>query len=87
MITAKEPPVTELSRDLSTLVNSDLFSDVTFEVEGRCIFAHRAVLVARSEYFHAMFCGGLRETRDGGDKQVNMSLLSTLCCCGLQTRS
>jgi len=62
--------VTDLSRDLRTLVNSELFSDVTFEVEGRQVFGHRALLAARSEYFHAMFCGGLREASDSNSQQV-----------------
>jgi len=62
----------ELSRDLRTLVNSDLFSDVTFEVEGHRICAHRALLAARSEYFRAMFCGGLKEASDMiNNHQVN----------------
>ena len=69
-VTAKGPPMTELSHDMRTLVNSDLFSDVTFEVEGHRIFAHKAVLACRSKYFHRMFCGGLREACDNSD-QVN----------------
>ena len=71
LITVKGPPVTELSHDLQTLVNSNLFSDVTFDVEGHRVFAHRAVLVARSEYFRAMFCGGLREACHNADQQVS----------------
>jgi len=73
VIPGKGPSVTELSHDLHALVNSDLFSDVTFDVEGHRVFAHRAVLVARSEYFRAMFCGGLKEARHTADQQVSSS--------------
>jgi len=67
---AKEPPLTDLSRDLRALVNDDLFSDVTFEVKGQRIFGHRALLAARSDYFRAMFCGGLKEASDTNSTQV-----------------
>jgi hypothetical protein len=39
----------------------DKFADVTFEVEGSRITAHRAVLVSRSEYFQGMFKSTCRE--------------------------
>ena len=40
---------------------SQEFSDVTFVVQGRQIFAHRLVLASASEYFKAMFSTGFRE--------------------------
>lgn len=43
-----------LSRQMHSLILSDLFTDVTFEVEGKKINAHRNILVSRSEYFRAM---------------------------------
>ncbi len=43
-----------LSRDLSSLIENELFADVFFEVEGKIIPAHRNILCIRSEYFRAM---------------------------------
>lgn len=43
-----------LPRQLHSLINSDLFSDVVFEVEGQKIPAHRNILICRSDYFRAM---------------------------------
>lgn len=48
-------PTTSLGDDLAQLVNGKEFSDVTFEVGGKQVFAHRAILCAWSEYFRAMF--------------------------------
>merc|ERR1711920_726577 len=39
-------------------LNSPDFSDITFVVEGKRIYAHKAILVAQCEHFHAMFSGG-----------------------------
>ncbi|CAH1795268.1 unnamed protein product [Owenia fusiformis] len=48
--------------DLATLINSDLFCDVIFDIDGHKVCAHRAILAARSEYFRAMFCDGMKES-------------------------
>ena len=42
------------ARHLFSLIKSDLFADVHFEVEGEIIPAHRNILVYRSEYFKNM---------------------------------
>lgn len=39
-------------------------SDVTFIVEGRPIYAHRAILAQRSAHFAAMFRSGMRESTE-----------------------
>jgi BTB/POZ domain-containing protein 9 len=44
------------------MLADDEFADVTFEVEGARITAHRAVLVSRSAYFRGMFKSPCRET-------------------------
>lgn len=48
-----------LSQDfLTLLINAqDLFSDVTFSVEGRLVHAHRCILAARSLFFRKLLCG------------------------------
>lgn len=51
--------------DLRSLINNSEFSDVTFVLEGKPIYAHRALLAARSEHFRAMFSSGMKESRDG----------------------
>lgn len=49
---------------LSMLEDSDL-SDVTFDVGGTMVTAHRAILASRSTYFRAMFKGQFKEARCG----------------------
>ncbi|XP_060747979.1 kelch-like protein 33 isoform X2 [Tachysurus vachellii] len=44
--------------------------DVELEAEGRTFHAHRVILSASSDYFHAMFCSGMKETH-----QTSVSLL------------
>ncbi|KAJ1287049.1 hypothetical protein BS78_03G400800 [Paspalum vaginatum] len=47
-----------LSMDyLNLLINGQAFSDVTFNVEGRLVHAHRCILAARSLFFRKFFCG------------------------------
>ncbi|CAK0875638.1 unnamed protein product [Prorocentrum cordatum] len=47
-----------LIENMRRLLNSPDFSDITFVVEGKRIYAHKAILVAQCEHFHAMFSGG-----------------------------
>ena len=48
--------------DLRELVNNETFSDVTFVVEGRQVFAHKLLLM-RCSYFEALFLGPMREAQ------------------------
>ncbi len=51
--------VTSLLDDLRSLVNNrDSFPDIVFMVEGREVFAHKALLCCRSRHFRAMFNSG-----------------------------
>ena len=43
------------------MLQSGLLSDVTFDVAGESIQAHRYMLVSRSPVFETMFCGGLSQ--------------------------
>eukprot|EP01102_Stenamoeba_stenopodia_P015039 TRINITY_DN5083_c0_g2_i2.p1 TRINITY_DN5083_c0_g2~~TRINITY_DN5083_c0_g2_i2.p1 ORF type:complete len:1019 (-),score=177.26 TRINITY_DN5083_c0_g2_i2:64-3066(-) len=47
---------------LAVAFNTETFSDVELEVEGKVCYGHKAVLCARSEYFRAMCFSGLAET-------------------------
>lgn len=47
---------------LGTLVNDDELADVVFTIENERVYAHRLILMKRSEYFRAMFRSGMRET-------------------------
>ncbi|XP_022778023.1 BTB/POZ domain-containing protein 9-like [Stylophora pistillata] len=59
-----------LSSQSSALYRSQEFTDVTFNVDGSKIFAHRVVLAARSEYFRALLYGGMRETNPETEIEV-----------------
>ncbi|KAK7392975.1 hypothetical protein VNO78_21425 [Psophocarpus tetragonolobus] len=53
-----EESLRSLSLDyLNLLINGQAFSDVTFQVEGRLVHAHRCILAARSLFFRKFFCG------------------------------
>jgi len=56
--------VLSLAGDLEPMVDSEHFSDVTFEVEGRTIRAHKFILFARCEYFRRMFTSGYKESTE-----------------------
>jgi BTB/POZ domain len=53
------PPPTIIS-DFRSMVNNETFSDVTFIVEGRSVYAHKLMLT-RCSYFEALFLGQMRE--------------------------
>ena len=55
-------PAPSLMNDLQRLVNNSDLADVRFYVEGRVVYAHKAILAIRSEYFRVMLCGGMRES-------------------------
>merc|ERR1712070_785580 len=44
-----------LIENMRRLLNAPDFSDITFVVEGKKIYAHKAILVAQCEHFRAMF--------------------------------
>ncbi|KAG9157468.1 hypothetical protein Leryth_010302 [Lithospermum erythrorhizon] len=53
-----EDSLRSLSLDyLNLLINGQAFSDVTFNVEGRLVHAHKCILAARSLFFRKFFCG------------------------------
>ncbi|CAI8602087.1 unnamed protein product [Vicia faba] len=71
-----EESLRSLSLDyLNLLINGQAFSDVTFQVEGRLVHAHRCILAARSLFFRKFFCrpdppSGLDPTGGGSSRQT-----------------
>jgi len=49
--------------DLDKIVSNQLFSDITFFVEGKKVPAHKLILEVRTDYFRRMFSSGLRESQ------------------------
>eukprot|EP00913_Durusdinium_trenchii_P033791 g31632.t1 len=47
-----------LIENMGKLLRSGEFSDIIFVVEGKRIYAHKAILIAQCEHFRAMFAGG-----------------------------
>ena len=56
-----EVPPSSLIADLHGMINNSSFSDITFLVEGRPIYAHKLLLM-RCSYFQALFTGNMRES-------------------------
>eukprot|EP00930_Biecheleria_cincta_P049400 TRINITY_DN34610_c0_g1_i1.p1 TRINITY_DN34610_c0_g1~~TRINITY_DN34610_c0_g1_i1.p1 ORF type:complete len:607 (-),score=99.85 TRINITY_DN34610_c0_g1_i1:24-1844(-) len=66
------PPIIEIApppacadsirRVMSEYLNEQQFSDVSFVVEGRPIYAHRVLLTLFSDYFRRAFACGMRES-------------------------
>ncbi|KAK4744717.1 hypothetical protein SAY87_011029 [Trapa incisa] len=53
-----EDSLRSLSLDcFNLLVNGQVFSDVTFSIDGRLVHAHRCILAARSHFFRKFFFG------------------------------
>ena len=46
------------------LNNQSLFPDITFVVEGKPIYAHKAILAVQCDQFQAMFTSGMKESRE-----------------------
>jgi len=59
---------------LRKLLEDDICTDCTFAVgtNNAIVKAHRSILIARCEYFRAMFQGGLKESRSEKDTPIPM---------------
>lgn len=50
-------------RCMYNMINSERFSDVTFLIENRQVFGHRAILATFSDYLDKQFCGPYLDSR------------------------
>jgi len=58
-----EPLYSYHSESFKPALNCPEFSDVTFVVEGKHIFAHKVILATKCPIFKAMFASGLQESK------------------------
>jgi hypothetical protein len=52
-----------LSNNLKTLLNTEEFSDVKFEIEGKIVNAHRNIFAARSTYFKNILLENIKSNK------------------------
>lgn len=62
--------LSDLSKDLSLLLSLGKLSDVTFVLDGRKFEAHRTILAARCQYFHALLFGGMKESTPNAEIEL-----------------
>jgi BTB/POZ domain len=64
-------PSPTLLNDFRRLINDAETADVCFLVEGKEVYAHKAILAVRSQYFRAMlFNGHMRESADNSPVEI-----------------
>jgi len=64
VVVSKSSSVQLFQSSLSRFMNKKTFSDITFIVQGRPVYAHRLVLCLMSERFRGMFNAGFREENE-----------------------
>ncbi|CAM9122664.1 unnamed protein product, partial [Ectocarpus fasciculatus] len=69
-----------LARDFGSIVGDPQYADVRFIAEGRTLFAHRAILEARSVYFRSMFRSGMMESFVVNGKPTDIVVPDTFVC-------
>ncbi|KAL7477390.1 hypothetical protein ACHAW6_003198 [Cyclotella cf. meneghiniana] len=72
-------PPSALVNDMKRLMVREDMADVSFMVEGKEVFANRAILAVRSEFFDVMLYGGMRESmrdQDGMAKPIELGDVS-----------
>lgn len=67
------PVASSYIQHMKDMVNDPQFSDVTFIVDDRQIYAHRSILASRCEHFAAMFRSGMRESHENEIPLPNVS--------------
>lgn len=69
-----------LARDFGGIVGDPQYADVRFIAEGRTLFAHRAILEARSVYFRSMFRSGMMESFIVNGKPTDIVVPDNFVC-------
>jgi len=54
-------PESSVNKDYVKMFNNAFLSDIIFNVEGRQLFAHKAILAARCEYFANLYRSGMKD--------------------------
>jgi len=54
-------PQPSINRDYFKMFNNSFLSDVTFIVEGKPLYGHKAILASRSEYFSSLYSSGMKD--------------------------
>lgn len=74
-LVAAPPSDSELADDLQSLVDAPELSDVRFSVGDKIVHGHRAILAVRCQYFRAMFCDGMKESKDASEVGLHAGLI------------
>ena len=78
---ATPPPVPAFNADMRKLLDpaggDGLFHDVSFQIEGDIIHAHKNILSARSEYFATMLASGFAEGASGSGNDAPLMVADT----------
>eukprot|EP01114_Cavostelium_apophysatum_P020259 TRINITY_DN6744_c0_g1_i2.p1 TRINITY_DN6744_c0_g1~~TRINITY_DN6744_c0_g1_i2.p1 ORF type:complete len:548 (+),score=92.02 TRINITY_DN6744_c0_g1_i2:553-2196(+) len=53
-------------------VNANFLSDVSFDIEGQILYAHKAVLIARSPHFRGLLLGNFKESKQDRIEVLDM---------------
>jgi len=54
-------PESSINRDYCKMFNNPFLSDVTFIVENKPLYGHKAILASRSEYFASLYSSGMKD--------------------------
>eukprot|EP01123_Difflugia_compressa_P009089 TRINITY_DN2911_c0_g1_i1.p1 TRINITY_DN2911_c0_g1~~TRINITY_DN2911_c0_g1_i1.p1 ORF type:complete len:417 (-),score=58.42 TRINITY_DN2911_c0_g1_i1:250-1500(-) len=58
-------PEPSINRDYYKMFNNPFLSDVTFYVEGKPLYGHKAILASRSDYFASLYSSGMKDASSG----------------------
>jgi len=69
-------PESSVCKDYIKMFNNKLLSDVCFTVEGNTLYAHKAILAARSEYFANLYSSGMRDSNTSQSQVTGYSFIA-----------
>lgn len=71
-------PLSSLKKDLGQFYEESKFNDVVFSLPDKQVTAHKVILCARSPYFRALLCNGMKETEEGILTEIDISYNSEI---------